>query len=250
MDKTGFLLACQAAMGGERASRGIGTLGEKTLHAALKQYFDPNADSHEIPVGPFVADIRNEKGFFEIQTRGFHRLREKLDFFLDQAPVTVIYPVPAVKWLIWLDEDGKATARRKSPKRAGACEILPELYQIKPLLKRDGLRFCAVLLELEEYRLKNGWSDDGKRGSTRFDRLPVGLLDEVWLTCPADYSALIPQSLPETFTVKEFAKAAGLSPKKSAVAVNVLFSVGALERVGKVKNAYLYRRAEIGKSGS
>ncbi len=244
MDKTRFLLSCQKVMGEERKDRGIGTLGEKTLHAVLKTYFDPGGEHQEIPMGPYVADICNNEGFFEIQTQGFHRLRDKLAFFLKKAPVTVIYPVPAVKWLIWLDQDGSAASRRKSPKRAGPFEILPELYKIKPLLNKEGLFFCIVLVELEEYRLKNGWSQDGKRGSTRFERLPINLLDEIWIRGPADYRKLIPELLPEEFTVKEFAKAAGLSVNKASVAVNVLFSVNALQRTGKIKNAYLYRRTE------
>lgn len=240
MDSTRFLAACRTVMDEERYSNGIGTLGEKTLHAVLKTYFEPDKSYHEVPMGPYVADIRNESGFFEIQTQGFERLRGKLDFFLKEAPVTVIYPVPAVKWLIWLEEDGTASSRRKSPKQATACEILPELYKIKPLLGREGLRFCAVLLEVEEYRLKNGWSEDGKRGATRFERMPIALLDEIWLTSPEDYSVFLPEALPEPFTVKDFAKASRLSPRKASVGVNVLFSIGAVKRVGKRKNAYLY----------
>lgn len=243
MDKTAFLLACQKVMEIERQTRGIGTLGEKTLHAVLKHYFDPCEDHHEIRVGSYVADIRNEKGIFEIQTRGFDRLRGKLDAFLPEGPVTVIYPVPAVKWLSWLEEDGTSSPKRKSPKRGCAAEILLELYKLKPWLGREGLRFCVLLLELEEYRLKNGWSEDGKRGSTRYERLPVDLLEEVWLCSPGDYFALIPETLPEEFTVKDYAKALRFSPKRASTSVNVLFSLGVLKRVGKIGNAYLYQRS-------
>lgn len=242
MDCTRFLLACRTVMDEGRKSQGIGTLGEKTLHAVLKLYFDSDPAHHEISVGPYVADIRNEDGFIEIQTRGFDRLRDKLELFLKEGPVTVVYPVPAVKWLSWIDEDGRASSKRKSPKRTNACEILPELYKIKPFLGREGLHFCITLLEVEDYRLKNGWSKDGKRGSTRFERLPVALLDEIWLNAPEDYLALVPETLPDPFTVKEFSKAAKISLSKAVAGANVLFSVGALERVGKVRNAYLYRR--------
>ena len=72
--------------------------------------------------------------------------------------------MPARKWLIWIEEDGTDCPRRKSPKSASACEILPELYKLKPLLSAPNLRLCIVMLELEEYRLKNGWGNEGKRG--------------------------------------------------------------------------------------
>ena len=46
-----------------------------------------------------------------------------------------------------------------------------ELYRIRRYLLRDGLRLKLVLLDMEEYRLLNGWSRDKKKGSTRFDRI-------------------------------------------------------------------------------
>lgn len=243
MDRTAFLMACHDVMGREHVRQGIGTLGEKTLHAVLKRCFDPDEDHHEVKVGPYVADIKNETGFVEIQTRQFFRLRKKLEYLLTQAPVTVVYPVPAEKWVVWLEPDGSAGPRRKSPKRPTACEVLPELYGIKAQLFQEGLSFCVLLLEAEDYRFRNGYGPDGKRGSTRFERLPVDLLGEVWLKNPEDYAQLIPAALPEEFTAKEFGRAARLAEKRAGAAINVLFSLGAVKRTGKTGNAYLYRRA-------
>ncbi len=250
MDKTVFLQACRSLMEEGHTRRGIGTLGEKSLHAVLKRYFDPCPEHHEIPVGPYVADIRNEEGFIEIQTRGFERLREKLELFLQQGPVTVVYPVPALKWVVWIEEDGSMSQPKKSPKRPTACEILPELYRLKPMLGREGLRFCILLLEVEDYRLKDGYGPDKKRKATKYDRFPVALLDELWISSREEYRLLIPDALPETFTAREYGKAARLSAGKASAAVNVLFSVGALDRVGREKRSYLYSRpdAQTGKT--
>ena len=38
---------------------GIGTYGEKTLHAVMKKYIEPDESKHEIKIGKFVADIVN-----------------------------------------------------------------------------------------------------------------------------------------------------------------------------------------------
>lgn len=242
MDRTAFLLACRDVMGEERQRQGIGTLGEKAQHAVLKRYFDPCADHHEVRAGRYVADVRNDTGFVEIQTRQLFRLRKKLAAFLREAPVTVVYPVPAVKWVVWLDRDGRASPRRKSPRHPGPWEILPELYPLKDLLCREGLRFCVLLLEAEDYRFRDGRGPEGKRRAARFERLPVDLLDEVWLEGPESYSQLIPPGLPEEFTAKEFARAGNLPRGKSSDAMNVLFSLGVVERTGKRGNAYLYRK--------
>ena len=67
------LKAAELDMGG----KGIGTMGEKTLHLALKYYFAPDPETHERPVGGFIADAVTEECVVEIQTRGFSRLKPK-----------------------------------------------------------------------------------------------------------------------------------------------------------------------------
>jgi len=42
-------------------------------------------------------------------------------------------------------------------------------------LKDPNIRFKFVLVNMEEYRLLNGWSRDKKKGSTRYDRIPTDL---------------------------------------------------------------------------
>lgn len=240
MDQPRFAAACKAALTGDRARQGIGTLGERSLHAVLKEYFRGPEEVAEARVGPYVADLQGPGGIVEIQTRGFERLRGKLEYFLPLGPVTVVYPIPAVKWLVWLGEDGSATPRRKSPKRAQACEALPELSKIKPYLGHENFRLCLVFLEVEEYRLQNGWGDNGKRGSTRYERLPLALLGELWVDSLAEYGKLLPPGLPEEFTAKEFAKAGKLSPKKASFALGALREAGAIRQVGKRGRAFLY----------
>ena len=75
------------------------------MHAALKSYYEPDFESREVKVGGFVADIVGENGIIEIQTRGFDRLRRKLDAFLKAARVTVVYPVVPKRGLCWVDPE-------------------------------------------------------------------------------------------------------------------------------------------------
>ena len=149
MDRERFQSLCREALAGEHRREGIGTLGEKTLHAVLKAYFAGPGDGLEVPVGPFVADVQGPEGVVEIQTGNFRRLREKLPLFLSLGPVTVVYPVPTKKWLVWLEEDGTLTPRRKSPKAAGPWQVLPELYDIRDLLLAPGLTAEDVSVTLE-----------------------------------------------------------------------------------------------------
>ena len=220
--------------------QGIGTLGEKTLHGLLKAYFQPNPACQEVAVGSFVADAVRDDGIIEIQTRSLYRLRTKLQYYLPLYPVTVVYPVAAIKWLIWVNESGECSPRRKSPRSPQGGQVLAELYGLRDLLTHPHFHLCVILLEVEDYRLLNGWSRDRKRGSTRFDRVPLSLLGEIWIRSPEEYWKLLPPDLPMPFTAGELGKAVGLSPKKASLGANVLWTLGTVQRVGKRGNAYLY----------
>ena len=102
-DPVRFEQICAAVVSENRRDGGIGTLGEKSIHAVLKYYFDENPDTHEQSVGDSVADIVGADGVIEIQTRMFQRLNRKLDALLPVCPVTVVYPVVRRKRLIWID---------------------------------------------------------------------------------------------------------------------------------------------------
>lgn len=243
MDQFIFQQACDKVIDNIREGTGIGTLGEKTIHAVLKNYLVPDVSCHEIKIANFYADIRNDDGIIEIQTRSFDKLRRKLEVFLELQPVTIVYPIPYKKWLRWVNvETGEISAPRKSPKSGSAYMIFPELYKIKNYLLHPNLRLHIVLLDVEEYRFLDGWSTDRKKGSTRCDRIPIQLIEEVHIDTPSEYANLIPSILTTDFTAKDFQKVSGLSQGNAITALNILYYVGAVQRVGKKGRAYLYTR--------
>ena len=139
----------------ERERHGIGMQKEKTLHAVLKAYEDPDEDHHEIPIESFIADIYCEKTgtITEIQTANFGYLREKLDAFLPLYHVTVVYPIPASKWITWIDpETGELEKRSRSPKKGSFYSAFRELYRISSYLDHPNLSIKLILLDMEEYR--------------------------------------------------------------------------------------------------
>ena len=100
-----------------------------------------------------------------------------------------------------------------------------------------------MLIDLEEYRYLNGWSKDRKKGSVRAERIPISLEAEYHIDSLLDYSLLVPDSLPEEFTAKDFRKATKVSENTAGKAMLLLFESGALERIGKKGNAWIYRRS-------
>lgn len=142
---------------------GIGTLKEKTVHAVFKDYYAPRPDMKEVPVDGYVADIFTGEEIIEVQTGNFHKMRNKLACFLPNYPVTIVYPIPKIKYLCWMDEEtGECSKPRKSTVNGSVYRAFYELYKIKQYLSSPNLRFCFPLMEVEEYRLLNGWSRDRK----------------------------------------------------------------------------------------
>lgn len=236
-----FEKAKMQIVGAKRERQGIGTLSEKTVHAVLKLYYAPDTDMHEIPIENYVADIYTGKEIIEIQTRQFNRMRNKLEVFLKLYPVTIVYPIPRQKWLIWIDEEsGELTEPRKSPLKGNAYMAFAELYKIKTFLKDPNLHLKFVLLDMEEYRLLNGWSRDRKKGSCRYDRIPSAFVEEISVDSVFDYMQFVPYELEEPFTSQDFAKAAHINKGLAQTVLNILTYVDCVCRVGKKGNSILY----------
>lgn len=223
----------------------IGQLREKKLHSVLKHYYCSDSTYHEIRTGRYVADIKTENNIIEIQTAGFHTMRKKLDYYLSIPDVTttIVYPVAYTKWVSWIDtQTGEISPKRKSPKKGSIYDILPELYYLKDYVFRDGIAFRVCLIDLIEYKILNGWDTNKKRGSAKFEREPLALIDDALFEDIDDYLKFIPHSLPVEFTLKEFQKATKLSPKKSSLALSFLRHIEVVVQVGKRGRAYLYQR--------
>ena len=237
------LQVCQEMASFQREQNGIGTLGEKTLHAVLKKYYEPDVKKHEVLVGRYVADIFTGTEIVEIQTRQLGKLRKKLSVFLEKYPVTVVHPIIGKKWVYWVNpENGECSKGRVSPKHGNVFDAFYELYQIKPFLVGKGMTLRIPIVSVQEYKYLNGWSRDKKRGATWIDRIPVEMEKEIVLRTVEDYAKLIPDKLDREFTCKEFAQYAGISAERAQNVVPILYFVGSLCRVGKRGRAYIYVR--------
>ncbi len=244
MDNKLFLKAREQVLGAGTEPNGIGTLGEKTLHAVLKQYLEPERQYQEVPVGGFVADIKRGRRIIEIQTRSFDRLLKKLPELLQEHDVTVVYPLPHRKTLSWIDpETGETTKARRSPKTGTPADAFRELYKLRPLFPHSGLTIHIMMIDLEEYRYLNGWSYDKKRGSSRCDRLPSQIAAEYMLCIPQDFAKLLPP-LPKPFLVKDLMKAARISQRAASCGVALLRALGVIRQCGTQGRAYCYELAE------
>ncbi len=234
--------ACKlAALTSEREKRGIGTLGERTLHIILKNFFESDTSKQEQKVNGYVADIKDGDRIAEIQTRSFAKMRKKLADLSENHKINVVFPIAATKHIVWVNpETGEMTERRKSPKSGKPWDILYELYALRPIMPLKNVTFTLVFCDMDEFRMLSQKNHTKKRGSSRYERIPTELIDIITLKEPADYLSLIPPSLGTSFTAAEFAKAAKMTPRTAGKAVRTLVSLGIIEHTETVGRAYVY----------
>lgn len=242
-----------------QGEKGIGTLSEKTVHSVLKYYFAPDEKYHEIKIDGFVADVCIDGEIHEIQTKQFYLMKRKLNSFLKEHEVTIVYPVSVENTLHWVEcdeENGNdpltyeemtrrsITKNRKVRKKAMPYLFFHELYGIKEFLHHPNLHFTLAILSTEEYRLLDGYGASRKIRATKADKIPTELLDLIEIREPADYKIFLPESLPETFTSEIFSKKAGIARDLASTALNILYELKIVDRISKIGNAYVYRITE------
>ena len=242
-----FQQICYAVCAEDHSRFNIGTYKEKKLHLVLKRYFEPLDSCHEIPHTGYIADIQNAEGIIEIQTSGFAHMKGKLEAFLPASRVTVVYPVAEKKWVTWIDPvTGDIQPRHRSPKKGKPLDAIPEMIFIKDFLTNPNLSVCVPVIELEEYRLLDGKrSLSRKRGSSRYERMPLDIYRMYEFRTKKDYIRELPFDAGDAFTAKELAQKAGFRGRRISAAIRVLTTVGAIRLDGKQGRANLYRVCEI-----
>ncbi len=242
--------AKERVIGIDRQRLQIGTLSEKTVHAVVKNYYEPDEDHQEIPVEGKCADIYTEEDrIIEIQTGNFSRLKSKLPVFLPDYDTTVILPVPDRRRIIWIDpETGEESGVGAYRSALAPWPAFKELYTIREYLSHPNLHVRILLMNMTEYRLLNGRSRDRKHfGVTRHDRIPEELTGEIILNEPRDYMLFLPNmtDLPEEFTSAELAEAAHIPRQYLSYVTGLLRLLKVIERLPERQGrSWLYRITE------
>lgn len=219
----------------------IGTLGENSLHAALKRFLARPGDAFEVPVGGYVIDIVRGEQLIEIQTGNFAAMRRKLATLTAEHPVRVVHPIAAEKWIVKLGPDGETWLdRRKSPKQGTVFDVFRELVSFPHLLELGNFSLEVILTREEEVRVNDGNGSWRRRGWSIADRRLLDVVDRVVLASPADFRALLPPGIPEPFTTRDLAEVLGESVNLMGKMAFCLRRMGAIEHVGSRGRAYLY----------
>ncbi len=223
----------------------IGTLNERTLHRELKEFYSRENGKTEVNIMGFTADVFDGQTITEIQSAQFRNLKKKLCMFSDKYNVRIVYPIARTKYLSWLDKDtGEIISRRKSPKKGFSYDILPQIYELSEFIGHKNISFEAVLTDVEEYRVKDGFGKNKKRRPTHLDKIPQREYERVQFKTDADYLNCVSPFLPKNFTADIFAKSLNRNIRFAYRALKVLCITNAVRRKGKDGRKILYELCE------
>jgi len=222
-------------------SNHIGTLNEKPLHAALKQWYALADDLTEVSVDGFTVDVVRGDLLIEIQTRNLSAIKRKLTTLTERHPVRLVYPIAQDKWIVRLSKNGKtALGRRKSPKRGTLELVFEELVFIPQLLAHPNFSLEVLLIQEEEARRYDGTRNWRRKGWGTHERRLLQVVDRRLFETPADMQALIPASLVEPFTTTQLAEAKDQPLWLAQKMAYCLREMGAITAVGKRGRGILY----------
>lgn len=227
----------------------IGTLNEKPLHAALKDWYAQPGDRFEVRVSGFFIDIlraRPGQGdlLIEIQTKNLFALKRKLLRLVDEHTVRLVHPIGLEKWIVRLGEDGEAIGRRRSPKRGTVASVFAELVSFPRLLLHPNFTLEVLLVREEEVRVRDETVNWRRRGWATSERRLLEVVSSHVFEQPADLLALLPPDLPDPFTPVELGRGLGQPAWLARKMTYCLAEMEALAPAGKRGRSNLFARSE------
>jgi len=220
---------------------GIGTYKERSQHKVLKYFFEPDPAFHEVPLRSYIADICRDDQIYEIQTSGFENLTSKLEDFLTDHHVTIIFPAPIVKTVIWTDpETGESISGRRIRRNGDKFKLLSELLHISRFISEEKIKIVVVKTEINDMRLLDGRGADKKIKATKTDKIPVGIIDIETLSSAEDIKKFAEIEDGILYTRADFQKKFGLIRRNLSGAIKSLILLGVIKEHGRENRKVFY----------
>ena len=222
--------------------KSIGTLNEKPLHSALKDWYALPGDQYEAPIDGYIVDLVRDDLLIEIQTGGFSSIRRKVQTLAENHRLRLVYPVVVEKWIVTLAKNGTDTlaGRRRSPKRGTMEQVFKELVSFPKLIANPNFSLEVLLIREEEvrrYDRRRGWR---RKGWILHERRLLEVIRRHVFEEPADVLSFIPPNLDEPWSSADLAAAVGQPRWLVQKMVYCLREMGAIRATRKLGNAILY----------
>ena len=143
---------------------------------------------------------------------------------------------------LWLSK----TRRRKSPKRGKLEHVFLELVSLPRLLIHANFSIEILFIQEEEIRWPNtrrGWH---RKAWVTHERRLMSVLGQRLFESPADFAAMIPETLAGPFSTADLATTLSIPHWLAQKMAYCLHVMNAIQVAGKKGNAVIYKRAMVG----
>ncbi len=229
-------------MSESNASNGIGVRNEKSLHAAIKQWYARPGDLFEEKIDGYIVDIVRGPLLIEIQTRNLSALRRKLHALIQHHPIRLVYPIARAKWIVQVGKRGAIQRRRKSPKTGDLPDLFDELVSLPDLFTHAGFELEVLFTDEEEIRVADGKGSWRRRGVSIRDRRLLQVVDHIRFADKQAFLAFLPDDLAEPFSNAGLAKNKHISIDAARRLTFCLKKMGVLREAGRQGRALLFER--------
>ena len=191
----------------------INTLKESSLHKSLKLLYSLDEGARtEVEIGKKIYDIVESDGsVIEVQTQNLSKLLPKAQLILDSGKrFKIVHPIAVEKTIKLYAQDGRLISQRKSPKKESIYSLFKELTRLFPLLLHSNFTLDVLLITMTEVRLRTAAVVQSENKRRRFkrnwlktDKILESIIETKVFSEKDDYLALLPETLPLTFSVKD-----------------------------------------------
>ncbi|QQO11370.1 hypothetical protein JFL75_10505 [Breznakiella homolactica] len=193
----------------------------------------------------YVCDgIRENGELIEIQTGSFGPLKHKAPVLAAAAPLRIVHPIVAARYIELFDEAGSLLRRRKSPRKGTPWDLFNALIYAPLLPRTANLCIELAVVETAERRIQDGKGSWRRKGASIEDKILLAVRETIPLSGAGDYIRFIPFKKNEPFTVQTLAEKAGITAGLARKTLYVLFRLELVKRTGKQGNAWVYKRGK------
>jgi hypothetical protein len=197
-----------------------------------------------VPWGKFRVDVVRGDRLIEIQHGPLGAIRDKVRELLEHHYVLVVKPIVVCKYLVKQTRPGgEILQRRRSPKRGRLLDIFDDLIRFTRVFPHRRLTLEVALVDIEEYR----YPGHGRRRRWRRtdqqteDQKLLAIHETHRFRTASDLLRLIQPVPSSPFHTGDLAAALGIARWRAQRIAYCLHRMGAIQQVGKLGNARLYR---------
>ncbi len=219
----------------------ISTFNESALHDGLKKYYKGEDGLSEVAIKGYYVDVLRGGTIYEIQTRNLGAMKQKLMALKADWPIVVVHPIPVIKWITLIDEQGNGLYRRRSPKKGNGYEVFKELIYLASILPDPAITIALSFVEVEEARCDDGKGSWRRKGVSVVNRKLLSVLSMQTLTAPNEYRQFLLLNEESPFTTADIRQKLSVSAPLASRIAYFLRTTQMAEFIGKTGRKHLYR---------